>query len=507
MTTIANDRAASTPTAIDGARGGGATEPVLPGFHPDPTICRVDDDYYLATSSFEYFPGVPIFHSTDLVTWTQLGHVLSRRSQFRVGDPSASLGIYAGTLRHYDGRFWYITTNISDFGAGQLIVSAEDPSGPWTDPTFVPGAVGIDPDLAWDEDGTCFLSWKGMDFVTETGILQARLDLLSGELLDAPYPIWQGSGLDAAEGPHLYRTGGYWYLMLAEGGTERGHAVTIARSLHPAGPYEPHPTNPILSRRSMVTSPVQNVGHADLVEGADGRWSAVYLGVRARGSTPGFHVLGRETFVAGVEWAEGWPAFEVGAYDVARTDTAFSDDFTADRLADRWVTPGGDPRAVASAHAEGGVVLTPTSEASGLLCVRVRDLRWSATVELAGDGRFQLRLDDRHWFGLTVADGTVRATVRLGEIEHDLGFLAVSGLVTLRIEATEPHRQPAPLRFSGPDEIVLSVVDDAGESHELGRLDGRYLSTEVAGGFTGRMLAVGAVEADCRLISFAYSPR
>ncbi|MGK9147145.1 glycoside hydrolase family 43 protein [Plantibacter flavus] len=510
MTTNTPDaRAASasiTATTMVGTRmGSGASEPILPGFHPDPSICRVGHDYYLATSSFEYFPGVPLFHSTDLVSWTQIGHVLSRRNQFRRGDPSASLGIYAGTLRHHAGRFWYITTNMSDYFGGQLIVSAEEPVGPWTDPIFVPGALGIDPDLAWDDEGTCYLTWK--DFAID-GILQSRLDLDSGELLDDPYPVWQGSGLDAPEGPHLYEISGTWYLMLAEGGTERGHAVTIARSSHPAGPFEPHPENPVFSRRSLVSSPVQNVGHADLVEGPDGRWSAVYLGVRARGSTPGFHVIGRETFLAGIDWVDGWPSFDVGAYDVPRAVTAFVDDFDAERLHDRWVTPGGEPQHAAALSPRGGVDLANVEDSSGLLCVRVRDLRWSAEAVVEAAGRFLLRLDDRHWYGLIVDEGAVRAVAQLGDITHELGSIALGGAsVTVRIEAVDPRRQPAPLYFSGPDDIVLSVVDEDRVEHELGRMDGRYVSTEVAGGFTGRMLAVGATAEGGRLLSVAYTPR
>ncbi len=182
--------AAPALTGVESRRPAGET-PIVPGFYPDPTICRVGDDYYLAHSSFEYFPGVPLFHSRDLLRWSQVGHILTRRSQLPAGDGRASGGIYAGTLRHRQGRFWYITSNISDFESGQLVVHAEDPSGPWSEPVLVPGVIGIDPDLCWDDDGTCYLSWKAMDFVTgEAGILQAPMDLENGRLLTEPYPIW-----------------------------------------------------------------------------------------------------------------------------------------------------------------------------------------------------------------------------------------------------------------------------------------------------------------------------
>ena len=153
------------------------------------------------------------------------------RSQFRLGNGGPSTGIYAGTLRHHNGRFWFITTNVSEFGEGHLLVHAEDPAGPWSDPIFIPEATGIDPDLAWDEDGTCYLTWHVLDFTRGGyGIRQAPLDLSTGAFLEAAYPVWQGSGMAAAEGPHPYRIGRYWYLVLAEGGTERGHAVTVARA-------------------------------------------------------------------------------------------------------------------------------------------------------------------------------------------------------------------------------------------------------------------------------------
>ncbi|MFP3463906.1 family 43 glycosylhydrolase [Leifsonia sp. SIMBA_070] len=486
--------------------GNGATEPILPGFYPDPTICRVGEDYYLATSSFEYFPGVPLFHSRDLLNWSQIGHILSRRTQFHRGDGAESTGIYAGTLRHHQGRFWYITTNVSDFASGQVVVSATDPAGPWSEPVFVGDAIGIDPDLCWDTEGNCFLSWKAMDFMSETGILQSRIDLESGALLDEPYPIWQGSGLDAAEGPHLYHVDGTWYLMLAEGGTERGHSVTIARAPHPSGPFEAHPGNPIFSRRSVVSHPVQNVGHADLVQHTDGSWAAVYLGVRNRGSTPGFHVLGRETFLSGIDWVDGWPVFNESAFDIPLSDNSFFDDFRAARLADRWVTPGSEAERVVRPSSDGGLELLHSPESRGLLCTRVRDLQWTADAVVTGSARLQLRVDDSHWYGLAVDDGVVRALARVGGIQHSLGSFPLAGERTvLRVRSVAPRPRPKPLRLAGPDDIVLSVVDDDGVDHELGRLDGRYLSTEVAAGFTGRMLAVGAGISRGRLISFTYA--
>ncbi|MEU6904180.1 family 43 glycosylhydrolase [Streptomyces coeruleorubidus] len=478
--------------------GNSAFVPIVPGAHPDPTICCVGEDYYLAHSSFEYFPGVPLWHSRDLVSWTRIGHILTRRSQFVRGDARPSSGLYAGTLRHHDGRFWYVTTNVSDYLSGQVLVHAEDPAGPWSDPVHVSGALGIDPDIVWDEDGRCYLTWTALSANDgEGGILQAPLDTATGKLLDQPYRVWQGTGeMGAVEGPHLYPIDGHWYLVLAEGGTERGHAVTVARAPHPAGPFTGCPGNPVLTHRS-TSHPTQNTGHADLVRTTDGGWAAVYLGVRPQGPTPGFHVLGRETFLAGVDWTdEGWPVFDEGRYQVPVVDTAFEDRFDkAPVLNSRWVAPGGEPETLAYPVPDGsaGIQVRP----GGLLCTRVQDLRWTAEAKIDGEGSFQLRMDHRHHYTLTVADGAVTASARIGDLEVPVATApAPNGTVVLRLAAQTPESPPLPLGDAGPDTIVLGFAGPDGQTVDLARLDGRYLSTEVASGFTGRVLALAATDPD-----------
>ncbi|HET6856418.1 MAG TPA: family 43 glycosylhydrolase, partial [Streptomyces sp.] len=311
--------------------------PVLAGFHPDPSVCRVGADYYLVCSSFEYFPGVPIFHSRDLVNWTQIGNALDRPSQLalEIGSGAASSGgIYAPTLRHHDGRFHLIVTNCAP-GGGNLLVTATDPAGPWSEPVPLPGVPGIDPDLAWDEDGTCWC--------TVAGVSQVRLDTVTGETGGPPRKIWSGTpGAKAPEAPHLYRIGDWWYLLIAEGGTERGHGISIARATRPDGPFEPCPDNPVLSHRS-TDHPVQNTGHGDLVQGPDGSWWLVHLGVRPGGGTPGWHVLGRETFLAPVEWVDGWPVVgEVATVPpwplTPLPPEPVRDDFDTTALHPRWIS-------------------------------------------------------------------------------------------------------------------------------------------------------------------------
>jgi xylan 1,4-beta-xylosidase len=298
-------------TAGCAAHSGGSartfTNPIIPGFHPDPSICRVGDDYYLVNSSFEFFPGVPIFHSRDLVHWKQIGHCLSRKSQLNLDKTPASAGIFAPTLRYHDGTFYMVTTHVN--GGGNFFVTAQNPAGPWSDPVWLKDG-DIDPSLFFDDDGTVYYTrHQGM---TDWSIVQSTLDLKTGKLQAPPKEIWKGTGDIWPEGPHLYKINGIYYLMIAEGGTSYGHNVTIARSASPWGPFEPNPNNPILTHRRLKELPIQATGHADMVETPDGWWM-VFLGIRPQPAGAFVHHLGRETFLAPVTWtAAGWPVVNGG---------------------------------------------------------------------------------------------------------------------------------------------------------------------------------------------------
>lgn len=489
----------------------GAATPVIPGFFPDPTICRVGRDYYLAASSFEYFPGAPIFHSRDLVTWDQIGNILTRRSQFAAGDRRASGGIFGSTLRYRNNKFWFVTTNMSDFGGGHLLMHADTAAGPWSDPVQIAGTLGIDPDLAWDADGNCYLTWVGFGpGEDESGIVQALLDPHTGRLLERPRKVWQGTGLAYPEGPHLYQAGHWWYLMLAEGGTERGHAVSVSRSSTPRGPFEPHPDNPIFSHRSTA-APVQNVGHADLVGTADGDWAAVYLGVRPRGVVPGFHVLGRESFVSGITWEDGWPRFDEDRYEVAARDTTFSDDFATGSLHMRWISPGRELTSFTASHPEGLLITSGDPEAAPLMATRVQDFVWSgsATVHPSPDAvvRLVLRMDDSHWYAVEAELDQVRAVARIGQLQQEMGSVQLEpagGPLRLEIACTDAPLAGQPGANTGPDEVSLRFRQ--GEKvTTLARLDGRYLSSEVAGGFTGRVVGIAVIRGSTVLERFDYT--
>ena len=278
--------------------------PIVRGFNPDPSVCKVGEDYYLVTSTFEFFPGVPIYHSRDLANWKLIGHCLTRKSQLLLDGCQVSGGIYAPTLRYHDGMFYMSTTNCSH--GGNFIVHAKDIQGPWSEPSWVEQG-GIDPSLTFDE-GRCYLQsahqWEGRQC-----ILQCEVNPLTGEMLTPSKPISYGTGGKYPEAPHLYKINGQYYLVLAEGGTEYGHMVTIFRSDSPWGPFEPCPRNPILSHRGAdaVHSQIQCVGHAELFEWNDGRWWLAALGIRKLPYNL-LHNLGRESFLAQVTWDEdGWP--------------------------------------------------------------------------------------------------------------------------------------------------------------------------------------------------------
>jgi xylan 1,4-beta-xylosidase len=473
--------------------------PVIPGFHPDPSVCRVGDTYYLATSSFEYAPGVPIFRSTDLRSWEQIGHALHWPDQLDVSTAGPSGGIFAPTLRHHDGRFWMITTNWSD-GAGQLLVHAEDPAGPWSEPVRIPSAMGIDPDLAWDHDGTCLMTYAGFGPGGTEGIVQSAIDPFTGEVLTERRWLWSGTGGKFPEGPHLYRIGNHWYLLIAEGGTERGHAITVARAATPAGPFEGNPRNPLLTHRG-TDEPVQNTGHSDLVQRPDGSWAIVYHGVRARGSSPEWHVLGRETFADEVVWEDGWPVLAGRLEPALPPDRPVTEVYDGGALPPSWVAASRFPSEFTGAE-DGGLRVTADGEVfvgrrQEHLHARVR-----ARLDVHGAGGIAVRIDPSHAVELEISGGRVRAVWAVGEVRHVLGERPIEGDTALELRL-----QPAPgggWDPRGPDRIVAGVVD-AGGFVELGHVDGRYLSTEVAGGMTGRLAGVVCRDGEVLLRTFEYT--
>lgn len=302
--------AASFATA-SGPKGSAAVDtvfrnPIISGFSPDPSIVRVDSDFYLVNSSFEYFPALPIYHSTDLVNWSLISFALTDPHMIDFSSLQSSDGIQAATIRHHDGRFYVAATNASGKGLESFIVTASDPRGPWSAPIMVKDAVGIDPSLFFDDDGrvwyTASVKPPEPAFEGEKQIWLQELDPATLQLIGERRMVWSGCCRGGwAEGPHLYKRSGTYYLLLAEGGTNHQHAVSIASSDRVEGPYVGNPRNPILTHRHLsFDHPITGVGHADLVELADGRWFGVALGWRLVNGQHG--ILGRETFLFPVEW-------------------------------------------------------------------------------------------------------------------------------------------------------------------------------------------------------------
>lgn len=292
-----------------------AHNPILKGFYPDPSICRVGDDFYIVNSSFVYHPGVPIFHSKDLAHWEQIGNVLDREEQNPVNG-EISRGIFAPTIRYNNGTYYMITTNVC-YG-GNFIVTAKKPEGPWSDPYYLgDDAPGIDPSLFFDDDGKCYYvgtrpNPEGVRYNGDWEIWVQELDLVKMKLVGESMAIWKGAVKDVIwpEGPHLYKKDGYYYLIHAEGGTGPEHAISVARSKELFKWFEGCPRNPIFTHRNLGKDyPVIYAGHGDIVDDVNGNWYIIMLASRQNARHCS---IGRETFLAKVEWEDGWPVINRG---------------------------------------------------------------------------------------------------------------------------------------------------------------------------------------------------
>ena len=291
--------------------------PVVAGFYPDPSAIRVGDDFYLVTSTFGYFPGLPVFHSTDLVSWTQVGNAIHRPDQINYGEKEElTRGLFAATLAHHDGTF-YIANTCFYCDRGNFVVTAKDPAGPWSDPIWL-GVSGIDPSLFFDDDGSTWVVHNDVPdgklrYDGHRAIWLQRFDFGKRERVGERILLVDG-GADPAtnpehiEGPHVFKHDGWYYLTAAEGGTGEQHAQMVWRSRALTGPYVPSPSNPSLTQRDLNPArpdPVTSTGHAQFVKLKDGTWWAVFLATRPyRGNQ---YNLGRETFLLPVTWKDGWP--------------------------------------------------------------------------------------------------------------------------------------------------------------------------------------------------------
>ncbi|PIH59491.1 glycoside hydrolase family 43 protein [Paenibacillus sp. LK1] len=479
------------------------TNPVISGFYPDPSICRVDEDYYLVTSTFEYFPGVPLFHSKDLVNWRQIGHVLTSAEQLPLAKAGSSGGIYAPTLRYHHGWFYMTTTNVS--GGGNFYVRSRKPEGPWSVPIFV-AQDGIDPSLFFDDDGRIYFQ-SACNGDEGEGIYQCEIDILTGKKLTESQFIWRGTGGAAPEAPHLYKINGLYYLMIAEGGTEYGHMETIARSTDPYGPFDTCPHNPILSNRSMKSS-IHATGHADLVQAQDGSWWAVCLGIRPA-AYPMRHHLGRETFLAPVNWtSDGWPIIGHHGHiepvmtrpqlpEVQWPRKEIRDDFNVSTLGLDWVflrnpAPGSWSLTEHPSHLvlrgnsvslnDGGNPTFVGRRLSHFLCNLAAKMNFDPTHD-GDEAGLTVYMNEKYHYDLAITrvDGHKKMIFRrtVGTLRTEVIRDCGAGPAILQIQA-----QLDMFTFSVQQGSTTGTVLGSGETH--------LLSTEVAGGFTGIIIAMYA---------------
>lgn len=469
------------------------TNPVISGFYPDPSICRVGEDYYLATSTFEYFPGVPIFHSRDLVYWKKIGHALTRPSQLPLEGVGSSSGIYAPSLRVHDGTFYMVTTNVR--GGGHFYVTTRNPVGEWSEPIWVEGK-GFDPDLYFEGDKAYFMrqGWG-------QGIVLQEINIHTGELVGELHSIWSGQEDPLCEAPHIYKIHGKYYLMVAEGGTHRGHMVMVGRSDTLTGPYARCPHNPVLTHRGQVMNPIQATGHADLVEAHDGSWWLVFLGIR---QVWGWHHLGRETFLAPVSWtADGWPVVNGGKpveLEMAGPNWApqpapaepVRDDFDGEKLSLCWNYRRNPAAKNYSLTDRPGclqlrcaaVTLDDDGQSPTLLARRQEHFRVRVATGLeftpvceGDEAGLTVIMNERHHYDIGIRKCNTGREVfvrrRIGDLTAVVAAEAIGdGPLTLQIDATA-------------ELYTFSYAMDEGSLKTLASGSPRYLSTEVAGGFTG----------------------
>ena len=472
------------------------SNPVIAGMNPDPSVCRVKDDFYLVTSTFTWFPGVPIYHSKDLINWELIGYALSGKKQLNLDKGS---GIYAATIRYNEGIFYVITTNRRN--GENFFVSATNITGPWSDPVWV-DQRGIDPSLFFE---------NGKVYCTSTindGIIQTEIDINTGKLLTEPKLIWRGSGIRNQEGPHLYKVKGIYYLLVSEGGTEFGHLVSMTRSNSPWGPFELCPNNPILSQRNRNTqsSMIQGAGHADLVDAPDGSWWMVFLAFRQVAS---HHHLGRETFLTPISWSStGWPIvpFDGTAQADNYTKTLplhpfaekpSKDEFNSDQLDLNWnffrnPLPGtwtlSERKGFLRMNGQKGNL--DSSLAAQFIgqrqqyfdCVATTSVDFNPENENEEAGLSVYHRSDGHYDLFVRKKGNQRELVlryTLGKIHHEEKIVPLTkGNARLRVETNKTT-------------YIFSYAQN-GEFKSLGSVDAKFLSSETLMTFTGVYLGMFA---------------
>ncbi len=485
--------------------------PVLKGFYPDPSVCRAEGKYYMVCSSFQYFPGVPLFESEDLINWKQIGHCITRSSQIDLKSVNSSGGVFAPTIRYNDGTFYMVTTN--DTYHQNFYITTADIYGEWSEPIFVDQG-GIDPSLFFENGRTYFMS-NGSDEEGNGCIFQCEIDVKTGEKLTESTPLWKGSGGRYLESPHLYRFGDWYYIMAAEGGTEYGHMITYARGRSPYGPFEDYEKNPVLTNRNLGghQSTVQGIGHGELVLDDAGNSFIFCLGFRQQGTWSPYHHLGREVFMAPVQWSEdGW--FTAGKDGTIAEEM----EIKIGTKCMQSVQNKKDYSVTLKGLAENPLPLIYLREPNmedyvleeGVFKLRGRKTTLNEEASPTFAGVRQSEFDTELSCNVKVKSGEAGITVYMDHVNHYDLFSERKGesvLVSLRLcvgdlkvvvktvalSCKEESFEGAGLRIeSDAYSYRFYAFDSEGETF-MGSAQAKYLSSEVCGGFTGVVVAFYAV--------------
>lgn len=483
------------------------SNPVIRGFNPDPSICEANGKFYLVCSSFCYFPGVPLYESEDLVNWTRIGAVITRPSQVNLEGMNIHTGIYAPTIRFHDGRFYMITTNVG--GGGHFYVYTDDIYGEWSEPIWI-DLPGIDPDLYF-ENGRCYMTCNGNDSEGKACVLTVEIDIKTGQKLSEQNVQWYGTGGRHIEAPHLYKIGDFYYILNSEGGTEYGHMVNIARSKSLWGPYTSCPTNPILTNRNLGTYPLQAAGHGDLIQDAYGQWWLVHLAFRQMDKWMPFHVMGRETCLVPVDWEEHWPKIGDGTsslrYDLPERQSALEKQLIHEERKLEDLIARKD--FLYLRHKEDDVIritkemismrglpytLSDEENTACFLGIRQEEPEQSFVFSVksqAEEAGVSVYMDAKHHYDFYIDKNKVlHLRYKIGPAETIKSFdaLSVSDHYRLKIQAL--HSEYAFYVYIDEEFILLDKVD------------ARYLSSEVSGGFTGVLFSMYCVDSIVTCVEF-----
>ena len=486
--------------------------PIIRGFYPDPSICEAEGKYYIACSSFQYLPGVPVFESEDLVNWKQVANALTRTTQVELHKVPSSGGVFAPTLRYHEGTF-YMVTNNNTFGKNFYIYT-DDIKGEWSEPIFV-DQEGIDPSLLFD-NGKVYFTSNGNDAEGKGCILQCEIDIKTGEKLTESIPVWGGSGGRYLESPHLYHIGDWYYMMAAEGGTEYGHMITYARSREPFGPFEGYQGNPVLTNRNLGgnQSLIQGIGHGDLIRDKKGNYYIVCLGFRQSGEWQPYHHLGREVFLASVSWQEdGW--FTAGEQGIVTEwmDVDLSGQQDMDIYQVSFENTGADDLRwsyLRDYHKEnyqftdrglrlrGTKITLDEADTPTFAGIRQSEFHTCLNVSVSGEAKeagITFYMDESQHYDLSLVQekGERKAALRLR--------IGDAACIANTVDLPEGMEKVEFSVVSDPNRYEFYCMVD-GEKKFLGSARTKYLSSEVAGGFTGVLMGLYAVDEDGKWAEF-----